>query len=128
MKAILPALPFHHCQRGGANVVAIKVTDDELRLAYSFGASVVINAAEFAAIIEITGGGAHTFPNFSRPADRLFQLRHQLKQGRLVRADWLAFAELVKMDSPVAAVAKLRHCSPTPLGFAPIDYPSSRAQ
>ena len=61
MKAILPALQFHHCQCGGANVVAIEVTDDELRLAYSFGASVVINAAEVAAIIEITGGGAHIF-------------------------------------------------------------------
>ena len=47
----------------GANVVAIDVTDEKLRLARSLGATVVVNAAEVAdvakAVIEITGGGAH---------------------------------------------------------------------
>ena len=47
----------------GANVVAIDVTDDKLRLARSLGAAATVNAAQVAdvaaAVAEVTGGGAH---------------------------------------------------------------------
>ncbi|MBE7213189.1 MAG: alcohol dehydrogenase catalytic domain-containing protein, partial [Gluconacetobacter diazotrophicus] len=47
----------------GANVVAVDITDDKLRLARALGAAAVVNAAETAdvaaVVVELTGGGAH---------------------------------------------------------------------
>ena len=50
-------------QAVGAKVVGVDIADDKLALARSVGAAAVVNAAEVqdvvAAVVEITGGGAH---------------------------------------------------------------------
>jgi len=50
-------------QAVGAKVVGVDIADDKLALARSVGAAEVVNAAEVqdvvAAVVEITGGGAH---------------------------------------------------------------------
>ena len=74
----------------GANVVAIDVTEDKLRLARSLGANAAVNAAEVAdvarAVVEITGGGAHvSLDALGHPATCFNSVANLRKRGRHVQ-------------------------------------------
>ena len=78
----------------GANVVAIDVTDDKLRLARSLGADAVVNAAVVpdvaAAVVEITGGGAHvSLDALGHPATCFHSVANLRKRGRHVQVGLL---------------------------------------
>ncbi len=74
----------------GANVVAIDVTDDKLSLARSLGATTTINAAKVAdvaaAVVEITGGGAHvSLDALGHPKTCFDSVANLRKRGRHVQ-------------------------------------------
>ncbi len=94
----------------GANVVAIDVTDDKLRLARSLGATAVVNAAEVAdvaaVVIEITGGGAHvSLDALGHPTICFNSIASLRKRGRHVQVG-LMLAEnrtpVIPMDRVIA--------------------------
>ena len=94
----------------GANVVAIDVTDDKLRLARSLGAAAVVNGAEVAdvveAVVEITGGGAHvSLDALGHPTTCFNSIANLRKRGRHVQVG-LMLAEnstpAVPMDKVIA--------------------------
>ena len=74
----------------GANVVAIDVVDDKLRLARALGATAAVNGAEVAdvatAVIEITGGGAHvSLDALGHPTTCFNSIANLRKRGRHVQ-------------------------------------------
>ena len=78
----------------GANVVAVDITDDKLRLARSLGASATVNAAEVAdvaaAVREITGGGAHvSLDALGHPTTCFHSVANLRKRGRHVQVGLL---------------------------------------
>ena len=94
----------------GANVVAIDVTDDKLCLARELGATAVVNAAKVtdvaAAVIEITGGGAHvSLDALGHPTTCFNSIANLRKRGRHVQVG-LMLAEhstpAVPMDKVIA--------------------------
>ena len=94
----------------GANVVAIDVTDDKLHLARSLGATAAVNATGVAdvaaAVIEITGGGAHvSLDALGHPATCFHSIANLRKQGRHVQVG-LMLAEhgtpAIPMDRVIA--------------------------
>ena len=94
----------------GANVVAVDVTDDKLRLARSLGATAVVNAAGTADIPaagrEITGGGAHvSLDALGHPVTCFNSVANLRKRGRHVQVG-LTLAEhrapAVPMDRVIA--------------------------
>ena len=94
----------------GANVVAIDLTGDKLRLARSLGATAVVNATEAAdvaaAVIEITGGGAHvSLDALGHPTTCFNSIANLRKRGRHVQVG-LMLAEnsrpAIPMDKVVA--------------------------
>ena len=94
----------------GANVVAIDITEDKLRLARSLGASATVNVAEVAdvaaAVIEITGGGAHvSLDALGHPTTCFHSVANLRKRGRHVQIG-LMLAEnrspTIPMDKVIA--------------------------
>lgn len=94
----------------GANVVAIDVTDDKLRLAHSLGATAVVNAARIAdvaaAVVEITSGGAHvSLDALGHPTTCFNSVANLRKRGRHVQVG-LMLAEnstpAIPMDKVIA--------------------------
>ena len=82
----------------GANVVAIDVTEDKLRLARSLGASATVNGAEVAnvpaAVIEITGGGAHvSLDALGHPTTCFNSVANLRKRGRHVQVGLMLAGE-----------------------------------
>ncbi len=94
----------------GANVVVIDVTDDKLRLARSLGATATVNAALVtdvaAAVIEITGGGAHvSLDALGHPTTCFHSVANLRKRGRHIQVG-LMLAEnrtpAIPMDKVIA--------------------------
>ena len=94
----------------GANVVAIDVTDDKLRLARSFGATATLNAAQGAdvaeAVVEITGGGAHvSLDALGHPTTCFNSVANLRKRGRHVQVGLMLAehrAPAIPMDKVIA--------------------------
>ena len=94
----------------GANVVAVDIAEDKLRLARSLGASATINAAEVAdvaaAVVEITGGGAHvSLDALGHPATCFHSVANLRKRGRHVQVGLLLAensAPAIPMDKVIA--------------------------
>ncbi len=94
----------------GANVVAIDVTDDKLRLARSLGAAATVNAAKVAdvvaAVSELSGGGAHvSLDALGHPTTCFHSVANLRKRGRHVQVG-LMLAEnstpAIPMDKVIA--------------------------
>ena len=94
----------------GANVVAIDVTDDKLHLARSLGATAVVHGIKAtdvaAAVIEITGGGAHvSLDALGHPTTCFNSVANLRKRGRHVQVG-LMLAEnstpAIPMDKVIA--------------------------
>ena len=94
----------------GANVVAIDVIEDRLRLARSLGATAVVNGAEVAdvakAVVEITAGGAHvSLDALGHPTTCFNSITNLRKRGRHVQVG-LMLAEnstpAIPMDKVIA--------------------------
>ena len=92
----------------GANVVAVDIVDDKLRLARSLGATAVVNGAEVAdvaaAVIEITGGGAHvSLDALGHPTTCFHSIANLRKRGRHVQVG-LMLADNCTPAIPMARV------------------------
>ena len=94
----------------GANVVAIDIVEDKLRLARALGATAVVNAAGVAdvagAVIELTGGGAHvSLDALGHPTTCFHSVANLRKRGRHVQVG-LMLAEnstpAIPMDKVIA--------------------------
>ena len=94
----------------GANVVAVDITEDKLRLARSLGATAVVNGAEVAdvaaAVIEITGGGTHvSLDALGHPTTCFNSVANLRKRGRHVQVGLMLaenHAPAVPMDKVIA--------------------------
>ena len=94
----------------GANVVAVDITDDKLRLARSLGANAAVNATETAdvaaAVIELTGGGAHvSLDALGHPATCRNSINNLRKRGRHVQVGLMLAdhrAPALPMDKVIA--------------------------
>ncbi len=94
----------------GANVVAIDVTDEKLRLARSLGANATVNGAKVvdvaAAVIEITDGGAHvSLDALGHPATCFNSVANLRKRGRHVQVGLMLAehrAPAIPMDKVIA--------------------------
>ena len=92
----------------GANVVAIDVTDDKLQLARALGSTATVNATEVAevaaAVIEITGGGAHvSLDALGHPSTCFNSVANLRKRGRHVQVGLM----LAEHSTPVIPMAKV---------------------
>ena len=92
----------------GANVVAIDITDDKLRLARTLGATAVVNGTQVAdvakAVIELTGGGAHvSLDALGHPTTCFNSVANLRKRGRHVQVG-LMLAENSPPAIPMARV------------------------
>jgi alcohol dehydrogenase len=79
----------------GANVVAIDISDDALRLAKALGAVATVNAAQVAnvaeAVIEITKGGAHvSIDALGHPTTCFNSISNLRKRGKHIQVGLLA--------------------------------------
>ncbi len=94
----------------GANVVAIDITDEKLDLARSLGATVAVNATGVAdvaaAVIEITGGGAHvSLDALGHPTTCFNSVANLRRRGRHVQVGLMLGkdgASAIPMDKVIA--------------------------
>ncbi|MFN7943927.1 MAG: zinc-dependent alcohol dehydrogenase family protein [Blastocatellia bacterium] len=92
----------------GANVVAIDISDEALRLAKALGAVAVVNAAHVAnvaeAVIEITKGGAHvSLDAFGHPTTCFNSISNLRKRGRHIQVGLL----LAEQSTPAIPMSKV---------------------
>ena len=94
----------------GANVVAVDITEDKLRLARALGATATVNAAEVADVVaavrEATGGGAHvSLDALGHPATCYHSVANLRKRGRHVQVGLMLAgnrAPAIPMDKVIA--------------------------
>ncbi|MFN0120803.1 MAG: zinc-dependent alcohol dehydrogenase family protein [Blastocatellia bacterium] len=92
----------------GANVVAIDISDDALRLASALGAVATVNAAHVAnvveAVIEITKGGAHvSLDALGHPVTCFNSISNLRKRGRHIQVGLL----LAEQSTPAVPMSKV---------------------
>ncbi len=92
----------------GANVVAIDISDDALRLATALGAAAVVNAAQVAdvaeSVIEITKGGAHvSLDALGHPTTCFNSISNLRKRGKHIQVGLL----LAEQSTPAIPMAKV---------------------
>ena len=92
----------------GANVVAIDIVEDKLHLARALGATAAVNAAKVAdvaaAVIEITGGGAHvSLDALGHPTTCFHSIANLRKRGRHVQVGLM----LAENSTPAIPIAKV---------------------
>ena len=92
----------------GANVVAIDISDDALRLAKALGAAVAVNAAQVAdvaeAVIEITKGGAHvSLDALGHPTTCFNSISNLRKRGKHIQVGLL----LADQSTPAIPMSKV---------------------
>jgi alcohol dehydrogenase len=92
----------------GANVVAIDISDEALRLAKSVGAVATINAAQVAnvaeAVIEITKGGAHvSLDALGHPTTCFNSISNLRKRGKHIQVGLL----LAEQSTPAIPMSKV---------------------
>ncbi len=92
----------------GANVVAIDISEDALRLAKDLGAVAAVNAAQVAnvaeAVIEITKGGAHvSLDALGHPTTCFNSISNLRKRGKHVQVGLL----LAEQSTPAIPMAKV---------------------
>lgn len=92
----------------GANVVAIDISDDALRLAETLGADVTVNASQVAnvaeAVIEITKGGAHvSLDALGHPATCFNSISNLRKRGKHIQVGLL----LAEQSTPAIPMSKV---------------------
>ena len=92
----------------GANVVAIDISDDKLRLAGELGARATVNARSAANVVEavgeVTGGGAHlSLDALGHPETCFNSIANLRKRGRHVQVG-LMLADHATPKVPMAAV------------------------
>ena len=92
----------------GANVVAIDISDEALRLAGALGAIATINAAQVAnvaeAVIEVTHGGAHvSLDALGHPATCFNSISNLRKRGRHIQVGLL----LAEQSTPAIPMSKV---------------------
>jgi alcohol dehydrogenase len=92
----------------GANVVAIDISDDALRMAKALGAVVTVNATQVAnvaeSVIEITKGGAHvSLDALGHPATCFNSISNLSKRGRHIQVGLL----LAEQSTPAIPMSKV---------------------
>lgn len=92
----------------GANVVAIDISDDALRLAQALGAVATVNAAQVAnvaeAVIEITRGGAHvSLDALGHPTTCFNSISNLRKRGKHIQVGLL----LAEQSTPAIPMSKV---------------------
>lgn len=92
----------------GANVVAIDISDDALRLAQAVGAVAAVNAAQVAnvaeAVIEITRGGAHvSLDALGHPTTCFNSISNLRKRGKHIQVGLL----LAEQSTPAIPMSKV---------------------
>jgi alcohol dehydrogenase len=92
----------------GANVVAIDISDDALRMAKALGAVAVVNAAQVAnvaeAVIAITQGGAHvSLDALGHPTTCCNSISNLRKRGKHIQVGLM----LAEQSTPAIPMAKV---------------------
>jgi alcohol dehydrogenase len=92
----------------GANVVAIDISEDALRLAKTLGAVAAVNASQVAnvaeAVIEITKGGAHvSLDALGHPTTCFNSISNLRKRGRHIQVGLL----LAEQSAPAIPMSKV---------------------
>lgn len=92
----------------GANVVAIDISEDALRLAKALGAAVAVNASQVAnvaeAVIEITKGGVHvSLDALGHPTTCFNSISNLRKRGKHIQVGLL----LAEQSTPAIPMAKV---------------------
>ncbi len=96
----------------GANVVAIDISDDALRLAKVLGAAAVVNARQVAnvteAVIEITKGGAHvSLDALGHPTTCFNSISNLRKRGKHIQVGLMPEKMLAEQRTPVVPMGKV---------------------
>lgn len=96
----------------GANVVAIDISDDALRLAKSLGAVAAVNARRVAnvaeAVIEITNGGAHvSLDALGHPTTCFNSISNLRKRGRHIQVGLMPEKMLAEHNTPAVPMGKV---------------------
>jgi alcohol dehydrogenase len=92
----------------GANVVAIDIADEKLRLAEAVGAVATVNATQVAevaeAVIEITGGGAHvSLDSLGHPTTCFNSISNLRKRGKHIQVGLM----LGEQSTPAIPMSKV---------------------
>ena len=96
----------------GANVVAIDISEDALRLAKVLGAVAAVNAAQVAnvaeAVIEITKGGAHvSLDALGHPTTCFNSISNLRKRGKHIQVGLMPEKMLAEQSTPAVPMAKV---------------------
>ena len=96
----------------GANVIAIDICDDKLKLAQSLGAVATVNASRVAdvteAVLEITKGGAHvSLDALGHPTTCFNSINNLRRRGRHVQVG-LMLAERRRLAKRLRGKSRMR--------------------
>lgn len=96
----------------GANVVAIDISEEALRLAKALGAAFVVNASQVAnvveAVIEITKGGAHvSLDALGHPTTCFNSISNLRKRGKHIQVGLMPEKMLAEQSTPTIPMSKV---------------------
>lgn len=96
----------------GANVVAVDISEDALRLARALGATVSVNAAQVAnvaeAVIEITKGGAHvSLDALGHPTTCFNSISNLRKRGKHIQVGLMPDKMFAEQSTPAVPMSKV---------------------
>lgn len=96
----------------GANVVAVDISEDALRLASALGAVATVNAKQVSsvaeAVIEITKGGAHvSLDALGHPTTCFNSISNLRKRGKHIQVGLMPDKMLAEQSAPVVPMSKV---------------------